>query len=359
MTSIRSLSLRGFRSYDELDVEFDPGVTVIVGDNGNGKTNLIEAIAFASTLRSFRGVANDVLIGIDAEVSVVRATFDVEGRELLVEIELPRNGRSRVLLNRQRVAKRGELAAAVAVTVFAPDDLEIVKGSPSARREYVDDLMELLHPKNEAACAEFARVLKQRNALLKQLGGRLDDAAALTLDVWDERYALAGERLAQLRRKTVEALAPHVESALRDVAGGDAKVGVEYEPSWPLGGLADTLVGSRGDDVRRGVSTVGPHRDDVIVRLNDLPSRTHASQGEQRSLVLALRLAAHRLLTDVRGSAPLLLLDDVFSELDETRSAALLAALPAAQTIVTSALEAPSASHPDAVLRIRDSELVP
>lgn len=349
---VTRLWLRDFRSYEELDCELSAGTTAVIGDNGNGKTNLVEALALLSGLRSFRGAPTEALVRVGAEAAIVRGTVVHDGRELLVEIELPRTGRPRVQVNRQRVARSRDLLDALAVTVFSPDDLEIVKGGPAGRRDFLDDLLVTLHPKNEGARDEFAKVLKQRNALLKQLGGRLDEAAALTLDIWDLRLAETGERLAGLRRRLVAQLSDYVTDAYATISGRPADLVLEYRPSWEPARLAEALVAGRDDDVRRGISLVGPHRDDLEIRLNGLATRTHASQGEQRSVVLALRLAAHRLSTDALGSAPVLILDDVFSELDEHRATALLAGVPAGQAVVTSATPLPEAARPDHVLRL-------
>ena len=238
------------------------------------------------------------------------------------------------------------------MTVFSPDDLDIVKGGPGIRRDLLDNLLVTLHVKNEAARDEFSRVLRQRNALLRQLHGRLDDASAVTLDVWDQRFAESGERLAGLRRRVTEQLRPHVIEGYVAVAGRVLDVGLEYRSDWAARGLIAALTESRADDVRRGISLVGPHRDELVLSLSGLPARTHASQGEQRSLVLALRLGSHSLAIEATGHTPVLVLDDVFSELDERRSAALLGSLPAGQTILTSASGMPSGVSPDQVLEV-------
>lgn len=355
---VSHLWLRDFRSYEEFDCTLGTGTTAVIGDNGNGKTNLVEAITLLSRLRSFRGAPTDALVRVGAESAVVRATVEDGGREVLIEIELPRRGRPRVQVNRQRVARSRDLLDALAVTVFAPDDLELVKGGPAERREFLDELLVTLHPKNEVACEEFAKVLRQRNALLKQLGGRLDESAALTLDVWDLKLAEAGERLAGLRRRVVAQLRPYVTDAHEVITGRPTPVDLDYESDWQAGALAAALEAGRADDVRRGVSLVGPHRDELGIRLGGLPTRTHASQGEQRSLALSLRLAAHRLATDALGRPPVLILDDVFSELDDRRSTALLAGVPAGQTIVTSATALPAAACPDVVLQLENSRIV-
>jgi DNA replication and repair protein RecF len=238
------------------------------------------------------------------------------------------------------------------VTVFAPDDLDLVKGGPAERRRYLDDALVASHPRYDALRSEVDKVLKQRNALLKSAGGRLDESAAFTLDVWDAKLVESGGALASARQALLARLAPVLAATYDQVAHGPAEVTAEYTAEWAGSGLADALAAARKDDVRRGVSTVGPHRDDVELAIGGLPARTHGSQGEQRSLALALRLAAHHVITDVTGSAPILLLDDVFSELDPDRSDALLANLPAGQTVLTSASGLPPKASPDLVLHV-------
>jgi DNA replication and repair protein RecF len=262
-----------------------------------------------------------------------------------------------VLVNRQPLKRAKELLGVLRVTVFAPDDLELVKGGPAERRRFLDDALVASHPRYDALRAEVDKVLKQRNALLKGAGGRLDESAGFTLDVWDAKLVESGGRLAEARQSLLARLAPVLSQTYDAVANRPAEVTATYVAEWAAEGLETALGRSRRDDVRRGVSTVGPHRDDVDLRLAGLPSRTHASQGEQRSLALALRLAAHHVITDVTGSAPVLLLDDVFSELDPDRSDALLANLPAGQTLLTSASGLPPKADPELVLHVRDGRI--
>ena len=332
-------------------MELAAGLTVIVGANGLGKTNLVEAIGLLATLKSFRGAPPDALVRVGAERAIVRADVRVGDRPMQMEIELPRGGRARALVNRQKVTRTRDLLGSVNVTVFSPDDLEMVKGGPSGRRDLLDDLLVAVHPKNVAVVDEFERVLKQRNALLRQSGGRLDDASTLTLDVWDERVAECGTRLAALRSKITSELVPRVTTAYQCIAGVDATVELAYASCWS-GALLDALRSSRSDDVRRGVSTVGPHRDDLEIHLNHMTTRTHASQGEQRSMVLALRLAAHDVVTTATGSVPVLILDDVLSELDDGRVGALLGSLPPGQTVITTASAVPTQVDPERVLEL-------
>lgn len=354
---IRRLWLRDFRSYGELDLSFTDGTCVILGPNGVGKSNLLEAIGYAAQLDSFRSAPIDAMIRRGADSAVVRAQLDRNGREALVEAEINRSGRNRVLLNRQRLARTSDLTDVVLVTAFAPTDLELIKGGPGLRRSLIDGLVVSVDSRNEPVKAGFERSLRQRNALLKQVRGRLDTSASATLDVWDHQLADSGERLSVLRQGLIDDLTPLVTKAYRDIAGYEAEVVLHYASSWRERGLKESLVASREDDLRRGVTLVGPHRDDVTISLGDMPARTHASQGEQRTLALALRVAGHRLLAGIHGSSPILLLDDVFSELDDNRAEALLASLPDGQRILTTATEPPSTVHTNQLLMVAEGTI--
>jgi DNA replication and repair protein RecF len=349
---LERLWLTDFRSHVSVDLEFDRGVTALIGPNGSGKTNIVEAIAWLATMRSFRGAPTDALVRRGAETAIARAQLRSDQRELLLEAELPRTGRARIQMNRQRVQRTSDLLGVMSVTVFAPDDLVLIKGSPGERRVYLDHVVVGLHPRNEPVRVQVDKVLKQRNALLKGVHGRLDNDAAFTLGVWDSKLAEAGDQLGALRADAVEQLSPLVTNALKAVAGGNNEVQLRYVAPWHEIGLNEALNAARKDDVRRGVTTVGPHRDEIEVILNDMPARTHASQGEQRSLALALRLAGHELVRAITGIAPLLVLDDVFSELDDGRSAALVAALPGGQTLLTSAIDLPPGAVADATIHL-------
>lgn len=356
---LRHLWLIDFRSYRSVDLELPAGVTAVLGDNGRGKTNLLEAAAYLASLRSFRGAPGEALVARGCERAVVRGEWLVDEREHLVEAEVSLTGRNRVMVDRQRLRRARDLVEVARVTVFAPDDLVLVKGGPAHRRDLLDDAIVAARPTHDLVRSDWEKALRQRNSLLRQMAGRPDEAALLTLDVWDTKAAEAGDRLADLRAKLIERLEPLVVGAYRDVAGVESQVELRYEAPWRSEGLAAALAGARADDLRRGVTTVGPHRDEVGVVLDGMPARTHASQGEQRSLALALRLAVHRLLTEVHGAPPLLLLDDVFSELDPGRSAALLTALPRGQALLTSASGLPPGMSVDMVVDVVDGEATP
>jgi len=357
---VRRFWLTDFRSYADADVSLSPGVTAILGANGQGKTNLLEGLAYVATLDSFRGAPVDALIRSGASTAIVRAECDAEGRDVLIEAELSTTGRGRVYVNKQRLQRARDLLGALRVTVFAPDDLDLVKGGPAGRRRFLDDALVALHPRHDQLRGDLDRVLRQRNTLLKHAAGgtRFDESAAFTLEVWDAKLVELGEAVASARRELVTKLQPRLQDTYAAVAGETAaRVDARYEAPWLEEGLATALARVRQDELRRGVTLVGPHRDDLSVHVSGLPSRTHASQGEQRSLAFALRLAAHTLVTAETGTPPVLLLDDVFSELDPERSDALLAHLPPGQTVLTSAAGLPPRAKPDRILRIDGGQI--
>jgi DNA replication and repair protein RecF len=356
---VRRLELVDFRNYESVAVDLGPGVTAVVGANGQGKSNLVEAIAYLPTRESFRGAPPGALVREGCREAIVRAeVVQPDGRVVTVECALAPGGRDRVLVNKQRPRRASELLDVVRTTVFAPDDLALLKDGPAVRRRFLDSTMVSLHPRLDADRRDLERILRHKATLLKQTGGRLDDEAALTLDVWNTQLTDVGETIGRARADLVEALAPEVTRAYGELApdGGDVVLG--YDPHWRRSGLADALAAARDDEIRRQVCLVGPHRDDLDVALGGLPTRTHASQGEQRTLALALRLAAHRLVTERAGSAPVLLLDDVFSELDPVRSAALLRHLPPGQVVLTTAGPLPEPAHPERLLRVEQGKLV-
>jgi DNA replication and repair protein RecF len=355
---VSKLWLADFRNYTAAELEPAPGLTAVVGANGEGKTNLLEAVGYLATLASFRGAPGDALVRAGAEAAVVRAEIEREGRTSLLEAELRAVGRDRVLVNRQPLKRARDLLGTVRTTVFSPDDLVLVKGGPAERRRLLDDALVACAPRHDATRSDLDRILRQRTTLLKQAGGRLSPEVAATLDVWDAKLAEVGEVLGTAREKLVARLEPVVAKAYDDVASAAAQVTLTYEAPWRVGGLAAALEAARNDDVRRAVSTVGPHRDELALTINGLPARTHASQGEQRSLALALRLATHAVVTEVTGSTPILLLDDVFSELDPDRSAALLQHLPPGQSLLTTAGPLPEAVVPQLVVRVRGGTIV-
>lgn len=356
---LQRLWLTDFRSYPSAELTFAPGLTALLGANGEGKTNVMEAVGYLATLSSFRGAPNEALVRHGCTTAVVRAEGEREGRNLLIEAEITTSGRGRVQVNKQRLSRARDLLGALRVSVFSPDDLELVKGGPALRRGYLDDTLVARQPKLDLLRGDLDRVLRQRNALLKQAGGRVTPEIDATLAVWDAKLVEAGEGLAAARAALVDDLAPVLAEAYDQVAGRPAHVQVAYHAPWREHGLAAALEAARADELRRGLSLVGPHRDELVVTLDGMPARTHASQGEQRSVALALRLAAHRVVTEATGSPPILLLDDVFSELDPDRSAALLAHLPTGQTLLSSAAGLPPGAEPELVLRVEGGTVTP
>jgi DNA replication and repair protein RecF len=337
-----SLAISDFRNIVEATIEPDPeGTTVITGLNGAGKTSVLEAVSYLSTLQSFRGTPRQAMVRQGSDQAILRAETLVDGRSVTIEAELSASGRSRTMVNRQNVRRRADLHEALRTTVFSPEDIGVVRAGPTERRRFLDETLAVVDPKAAIAAEDVDKILRQRSALLRGVRRRLTLEVAATLDVWDLRLDTAGTALVEAREGLVVQLAPIVEVHYSRLAGLTTPVGLDYRRSWS-GRLIDALTESRNPDVERGVSTIGPHRDELELSLSGLPGRTHASQGEQRSLALALQLAAHQLATERLGSPPVLLLDDVFSELDPFRAKALLAGLPPGQAMLTTALPAPS-----------------
>ena len=338
------LTMAGFRSYGQLEWQPDPGVNVIVGHNGAGKTNLLEGVGYLGSLRSFRGAPDHALVTFDAESAFLRGQIAAGEAEALIELELRRRGGRNARVNTQRLARSSDLLGHVRFVTFLPEDLDIIKRGPSYRRDVLDATAVQLWPGAYLDQAEFDRAVRQRNAFLKQ--GDRDD---VTLGVWDERLAQAGGKVMARRARTVAALSEQLGKVHADISESDAAIGFEYQSEWKgeldatispgefAQRLSEALLEARRRDRERRVTTVGPHRDEPIVLLGGHDSRYHASQGEQRTITLSLRVAAHMAVTALVGRSPILLLDDVYSELDPQRSAALTRALPNAQTLVTTA----------------------
>jgi DNA replication and repair protein RecF len=360
---VTHLSLTDFRSYATAEVALGPGVTAIVGPNGQGKTNLVEAVGYVATLGSHRVATDAPLVRAGAERAVVRAAVDRAGRSTLVELEITPGRANRARVNRSPVQRPREVLGALRTVLFAPEDLALVKGDPDGRRRFLDDLLVALAPRLAGVRADYDRVLKQRNALLKSAGAtraaRKAAGALPTLDVWDSHLATAGAELLSARLHLVQRLGPHVARAYAEVSdgAGDAEIGYRWSlpgepvvPPPPREELAAALLAAlgevRGAEVERGISLVGPHRDDLVLTLGGLPAKGYASHGESWSYALALRLASWYLLRgDVSAGAdpdtePVLVLDDVFAELDAGRRARLATLVAGAeQVLVTAAVE--------------------
>jgi DNA replication and repair protein RecF len=343
VTRVGRLWLTDFRCFASVDIELAPGLTVLHGANGQGKTSLLEAVGWVARMHSFRGVTDAMLVRSGATEGIVRAEVYTGDRSRLFEAEIRVSGRNRVQCNRHPVARARDLHGLLRVSVFSPDDLSLVKGGPSERRDFLDDLLTMLSPRYDAARTDYERVLKQRNALLR--GGVRDAEARVTLDVFDDQLVSAAAELIRGRLQLVDRLTPVVAERYGVLAGRATDVQAYYEAEWTKEvtldglheGLRNALAERRRAEVDRGLTLVGPHRDEWHLLLSGLEARQQASQGEQRTLALALRLAGHDVVTEITGDAPVLLLDDVFSELDPGRATALVHSLPAGQTLVTTA----------------------
>ena len=340
------LQLRDFRCHPTLEFTPAPGVNLLLGGTGAGKSSVLEAIGFLATLSSFRRAPDAALVRVGQQAAVARGQFAGEGGAVQVEVEIPSRGRQRIRVDGKRAAGRGEVAARVALVAFLPDDLDLVKRGPAYRREYVDDLAVQLWPAAAGDQREYERALRQRNALLRREGRAVP---AGSLSVWDERLAVLGAVLIRRRLDALREVVAGVQGLCRDLGGGSEQVGWSYlaagagevDPAATEGalreGLAAAVSAARHEDLERRTTTVGPHRDEVALYLDRRDLRTRASQGEQRTVALALRLAAFDLLAERRRSAPVLVLDDVFSELDEARRARLVERLPRGQVFISTA----------------------
>jgi DNA replication and repair protein RecF len=348
---VERLEVVDFRNHDRAAVDLPAGVSVLVGANGVGKTNLLEAVGYLATLGSHRVGQDTSLIRAVAASAVIRAAVRRAGRRLMVDVELRPGTGVRGRVNGAPVPRARDLLGVVRATVFAPEDLGLVRGDPEERRRFLDTLATQRLPRYHGSRQDYDRVLRQRNTLLRSAAGRLPASALATLEVWDEKLAVAGAEIWSERLRLVAALTPRVELAYQRLAGRDDAVDIAYVSSVAGPGvgldadpaklaqlLRERLVADRGREVERGLTLSGPHRDDLSFGLRGLPARTHASHGEAWSLALALRLASHRLLAE-EGEEPVLLMDDVFAELDRQRREHVAeAALAAEQTIVTAAV---------------------
>jgi DNA replication and repair protein RecF len=357
---VTALSLTDFRCYAQVDLELRPGVTSFVGQNGQGKTNLVEALGYLATLDSHRVSTDAPLVRFGAERAVVRAQIARDERSTLVEVEINPGRANRARINRSPVPRPREVLGLLRTVLFAPEDLALVKGDPGERRRFLDELLVARAPRMSAVRADYDRVLKQRNALLKSAsaarrGGSGAGEALRTLEVWDTHLATLGAELLAARLYLVSALAPLVDKAYDTVSSGAGPATLEYVSSLgpdvelvsDRGLLTEALLAGierrRRDELERGLTLVGPHRDDLLLRLGAAPAKGYASHGESWSYALALRLASYDLLrTDgSSGGEPVLVLDDVFAELDVARRARLAALVAGAeQVLVTAAVEA-------------------
>lgn len=373
---ISHVSLTDFRSYAQADVELGPGTNVLVGSNGVGKTNIVEAIGYLANLSSHR-VTNDApLLRFGTERALVRARIHRAKQVTTLEVEITAGKTNRARINRANPVRAREILGIVRTVLFAPEDLALVKGDPSNRRRFLDELLVALRPGEAATRSDYERVLKQRNALLKsaRIGGKLSTAHESTLDVWDTHLAQTGARVMRGRLDMLELLSPYMAAAYASLADANKAASAYYESTLlgdfdeesPVTGenvegdanlvapsallnatqpeleemFISALLKKRGKELERGITLVGPHRDDVQLRLGTAPAKGYASHGETWSLCLALRLAAYKVFgeDDPRpGAGPILILDDVFAELDATRRSRLAAIVAGAEQVIVTA----------------------
>ncbi|WP_228976184.1 DNA replication/repair protein RecF [Streptomyces sp. DH12] len=351
---VTHLSLADFRSYARVEVPLDPGVSVFVGANGQGKTNLVEAVGYLATLGSHRVSSDAPLVRIGADRAVIRAAVRQGERQQLVELELNPGKANRARVNRSSQVRPRDVLGIIRTVLFAPEDLALVKGDPGERRRFLDELITARSPRMAGVRSDYDRVLKQRNTLLKTAamarrhGGRSLDLS--TLDVWDQHLAHTGAELLAQRLDLVATLQPLAVKAYEQLAPGGGPVALEYRG--PVGDvavtagreeLAERLLGAlaevRRQEIERGVTLVGPHRDDLGLMLGQMPAKGYASHGESWSYALALRLASYDLLRS-EGNEPVLVLDDVFAELDGRRRERLAELVaPGEQVLVTAAVD--------------------
>ncbi|MFB7555503.1 DNA replication/repair protein RecF [Streptomyces brevispora] len=364
---VTHLSLADFRSYARVEVPLDPGVTAFVGANGQGKTNLVEAVGYLATLGSHRVASDAPLVRMGAERAVIRAAVTQGERSQLIELELNPGKANRARINRSSQVRPRDVLGIVRTVLFAPEDLALVKGDPGERRRFLDELVTARSPRMAAVRSDYERVLKQRNTLLKSAamarrhGGRSMDLS--TLDVWDQHLGRVGAELLAQRLDLIASMQPLTDKAYGDVAPGGGPVTLEYRSSvgTEVGVGAGTGAGAGADPARtreelyaqliaalaevrkqeidRGVTLVGPHRDDLVLGLRGMPAKGYASHGESWSYALALRLASYDLLRS-EGNEPVLVLDDVFAELDARRRERLAELVaPGEQVLVTAAVD--------------------
>ena len=376
---VRHLSIGDFRSYPSAELALEPGVSTLVGLNGQGKTNLVEAIGYVASLSSHRVATDQPLVRFGADRAIVRCAVVRDGRESLVELEITPGKANRAKLNRSPLPRTRDVLGTLRTVLFAPEDLALVKGDPGERRRFLDDLLVQRQPRWAGVRSDYDKILKQRGALLKSaaslLGGRRGrgrrsasvpegvdpreaaEEAVRTLDIWDDHLATVGSQLLYARLRLLRDLVPHLQEAYREVSANQSEATAVYRSSLHdaaaeaiAGGavpepdelrtmLLETLAERRSQEIERGVNLVGPHRDDLVLGLGEMPAKGYASHGESWSFALGLRLAAYHLLRHDLGDDPVLVLDDVFAELDSGRRERLAAMIAdCEQVLITAAV---------------------
>ena len=358
---LHSIRLRNFRTFSEYELSLDPeATTLLLSPNGTGKTSVLEAIYVMATGASFRTSSSGDLLKTACDKGAANALAFHEQRRLEFDVTLSRGVRAvtkKITVNKQKPASLATLYESFPVTVFTPEGVDMVRRDPAGRRDFITHLAVTLDPRVADAVDRFERVVKQRNALLRSLGGEFPYGAQVDeLMVWDEEFASTGQEVVAARESALAAVSPVAASYYQELADGRGDATLVYERSWE-GDLCDALKSELRRDVQRGYSTIGPHRDDMSIQLDGRDARRQASQGEQRSLALALLLAGDSLVRDRRRISPLLMLDDVFSELDPIRSTRLLALLPPGQTLVTAATPLPTDLLPAVVVDVTKETL--
>jgi len=353
---LHELTLRNFRTFKELRLEPDvDAVTVFLSPNGTGKTSVLEAVYALATAQSFRTSSAHDMIRTNETQSEVHGVLFQNNRRVQVDLTISKglkNTTKKMLINGNKPKSRIELADVLPITIFTPEGVGIVRESPENRRTFLTGVIEDKEPKTAVLMERFNKILKQRNALLYAFDGQTPTTSQKNeLDAWSSDFIDVSNEVLEVREKTIALLLPLVQHFYEELSESSTPIGVSYERSW-LGDLSTALTRSLNDDLYRRHTTVGPHRDDIMLSINTRDARRQASQGEQRSIALALRLAGHNLVKQERGIEPLLLLDDVFSELDPLRSNRLLQLLPTGQTLVTTASPLPHGMNPAVVIDV-------
>lgn len=342
---INSLTLEKFRNHQNLKLDFIGPTTTIVGRNGRGKTNIVEAVNYFATLGSHRVATDQPLIQNQETTSEITGVFEKHGRVATAKITINSSGQNKVFLNGSPLTKPRDLLGLVSAVIFSPEDLDLVKGDPSVRRKYLDDFSVLLSPKFASVRSDYERVLKQRNTLLKSAGRRaLADSAQETLNVWNEQLVKFGSDIVTQRLAALAKLTPFIQQHGATLSADNEPLEINYFAKWFNDEknieqqFKDSLAEKQNEELDRGITLVGPHRDEVELKLSGLPAKGYASHGQSWSIALAMRLATFNVLRE-HDDDPILILDDVFAELDQRRRTRLLASISGVeQTLITAAV---------------------